>query len=45
LPDGIFSNPFGKILDSFGMEKVGMFYGHLEYILMPFGAFNGYLVI
>jgi hypothetical protein len=35
LPDGIFSNQksqFGNILDVLGMEKVGIFYGHKEYI-------------
>jgi hypothetical protein len=34
LPDGIFSNQksqFGKILDGFAMEGVGLFYGHLVY--------------
>jgi hypothetical protein len=33
LPDGISSNQksqFGKILEGLGMEKVGIFYGHLE---------------
>jgi hypothetical protein len=36
LPDGIFSNQksnFGKILEGLGMEKVGVLYGHLEYIM------------
>jgi hypothetical protein len=35
LPEGIFSNQksqFGKILEVSGMEKVGLFYGHLEYV-------------
>jgi hypothetical protein len=35
LPDGIFSNQksqFGKILEGFGMEKVGILNGYLEYI-------------
>jgi hypothetical protein len=35
LPDGIFSNrksQFGKILEGLGIEKVGTFYGRLEYI-------------
>jgi hypothetical protein len=31
LPDGIFSKQFGNILEGFGMEKVGIFYGLLEY--------------
>jgi hypothetical protein len=33
LPDGIFPNQksqFGKILEGLGMEKVDIFYGHLE---------------
>jgi hypothetical protein len=36
LPDGIFSNPksqFGNFFEGLGMEKVGIFYGHLEYIM------------
>jgi hypothetical protein len=36
LPDGLFSNQkfqFGKILDCLGMENVGIFYDHLEYII------------
>jgi hypothetical protein len=46
VPDGIFSNQksqLGKILEGYGMAKVGIFYGHLEYIkviwyiLWPFG--------
>jgi uncharacterized membrane protein YuzA (DUF378 family) len=35
LPDGIFSNPksrFGLILEGLEMEKVGIFFGHSEYI-------------
>jgi hypothetical protein len=38
LPDGI---------SSIGMEKVGTFFGHLEYVyaLRPFGTFYGNLVI
>jgi hypothetical protein len=35
LPDGIISNQkyqLGKILEGFGMEEVGIFYDHLEYI-------------
>jgi hypothetical protein len=34
LPDGSFSyqkSKFGKILESLGMENVGIFWGHLEY--------------
>jgi hypothetical protein len=34
LPDAILSNQkyqFGKISEGLGMEKVGIFYGHLEY--------------
>jgi hypothetical protein len=34
LPDGIFSNQkskFGQIVVGLGMEKVGKFFGHLEY--------------
>jgi hypothetical protein len=33
LPDGLFSNQkyqFGKIFEGHGMEKFGIFYGHLE---------------
>jgi hypothetical protein len=46
LPDGLISNPnsqFGKLLEGIGMEKVGIFFGHLEYttaigyIFGPFG--------
>jgi hypothetical protein len=36
LPDGKFSNQkyqFGKILEGFGMKKVGIFYEHLEYCM------------
>jgi hypothetical protein len=36
LPDGIFSNQkcqFGVILEGLGMEKVGIFLGHLEYVM------------
>jgi hypothetical protein len=35
LPDGIFSKQkylFGLVLEGFGMEKVGIFFCHLEYI-------------
>jgi hypothetical protein len=35
LPDGIFSNQksqFGKIWEGFGVEKVGIYYGHFKYI-------------
>jgi hypothetical protein len=35
LPDGVFANQksqFGKILEGFGKERVGIFYDHLEYI-------------
>jgi hypothetical protein len=47
LPDGSFSCPksqFGSILEGRGVENVGIFYDHLEYltavwyILCPFGA-------
>jgi hypothetical protein len=53
LPDGLFSNPkarFGKILEGFGMEWFGTFFGHFEYItaiwynLWPFGTIYGHLV-
>jgi hypothetical protein len=46
LPDGLFSkqkSKFGSILEGFGIERVGIFFGHLEYItaiwyvLWPFG--------
>jgi hypothetical protein len=36
LPDGIFSKQkshFGEILEGLEMENVGIFYGHLEYVL------------
>jgi hypothetical protein len=36
LPDGIFSNQksqFGEKIDVLAMEKVCIFYGHLEYIM------------
>jgi hypothetical protein len=36
LPDGIFSNQkskFGSIWEGLEMENVGIFYGHLEYIM------------
>jgi hypothetical protein len=39
LPDGSFSNQksqFGEILDGLGMEKVGIFFGHLIHF-WPFG--------
>jgi hypothetical protein len=35
LPDGIFSNQkfrFGYILEGLGMENVGIFYNHVEYL-------------
>jgi hypothetical protein len=35
LPDAIFSNQisqFGYILEGPGMDNVGTFYGHLEYV-------------
>jgi hypothetical protein len=53
LPDGIFLNQkskFGKILEGFAMEDVGVFYGHLVhftafcYILLTFGIVCGNLV-
>jgi hypothetical protein len=31
LPDGIFSDQFGYILEGLGKENVGIIYGHLEY--------------
>jgi hypothetical protein len=46
LPDGVFAyqkSHFGSILDGLGLEKIGIFFGHLEYItgilyiLWPFG--------
>jgi hypothetical protein len=46
LPDGIFSNQksqFGQILEGFGKERVGIFFGHIKntmdiwYILLLFG--------
>jgi hypothetical protein len=45
LPDGLFSYQFGYILEDFGMENVGLFYDHLEYLMAiwynfwPFGIF------
>jgi hypothetical protein len=50
LPDGTISNQksqFGQILEALGIEKVDIFYGHLEYlhILLPFGIFHKHLVI
>jgi hypothetical protein len=36
LPDGVFSHQksrFGYISESLGMKKVGILYGHLEYIV------------
>jgi metabotropic glutamate receptor 6/7/8 len=36
LPDGILSNQksqFGKIWEGLGMEKVGIFHGHMVYII------------
>jgi hypothetical protein len=53
LPDGVFSNQkyrFGKIFEGIGVEKVDMFYGHLDYImaiwyiLWPFGNLVAILV-
>jgi hypothetical protein len=47
LPDGLFSNQkskFGSILEGIEMEHIGIFYGHLEYIMAiwyiiwPFGG-------
>jgi hypothetical protein len=35
LPDGIFSNKkyqFWEFLEGVGMENVGIFYGHFEYL-------------
>jgi hypothetical protein len=31
LPDGLFSDQFGYILEDLGMENVVIFYVHLEY--------------
>jgi hypothetical protein len=53
LPDGIFSNPksqFWQILEGLGMEKDGIFYGHLDnttdvyYIFNAIWQFSGNLV-
>jgi hypothetical protein len=53
MPDGMFSNKkskFGYILEGLGMKKVGIFYGHLEFImaiwnlLRPFGIYYSHLV-
>jgi hypothetical protein len=53
LSDGIFSYPKSQleyILESLGLENVGLFYGHVEYftanrnMLWPFGIFCGHLV-
>jgi hypothetical protein len=47
LPDGLLSNQkyqFGKILKGLGMEKVVLFFGHLEYITAIWYIF-GHLVI
>jgi hypothetical protein len=53
LPDGIFSDqksPFGRILEGPGMENVGIFYGHFEYltalwyIVWPFVTFCDHTV-
>jgi hypothetical protein len=53
LPDGLFSyqkSKFGNILEGLGMEKIGVFYDHLEYFtaiwynLLPFGIICGRLV-
>jgi hypothetical protein len=54
LPDGPVyfqtKNPsLGKFLEGIGMDKVGIFYGHLEYtsaiwyILWPFGNFVNFV--
>jgi hypothetical protein len=48
MPDGIFSNQFGQILERLPMKLVENFYGHsvyfttIWYILWPFGIFCGY---
>jgi hypothetical protein len=34
----------GKFLEGLGMEKVGIFYDHMEYIVWPFGIFCDHLV-
>jgi hypothetical protein len=47
LPDGVFSKQkyqFEQILLGPGIEKVGIFYGHLEYTA-AIGMFYGHLVI
>jgi hypothetical protein len=53
LPDGLFSyqkSQLGYILEGFDMEKVGIFYDHLQYFnailysLWPFGTVCGHLV-
>jgi hypothetical protein len=53
LPDGIFSDQkskLGFILEGVEMENVGIFSGHLEYIMAiwyiiwPLGNLNGLLV-
>jgi hypothetical protein len=53
LPDGIFFKPkipFGRISEGPGMENVGIFHGHFEYltalwyIVWPFVTFCGRLV-
>jgi hypothetical protein len=53
LPDGLFyyqKSQFGYILEGLGMENVGIFYDHLEYImafwynLWRFGAVSSHLV-
>jgi hypothetical protein len=53
LPDGLFSNQkskFGKILEGFAMEDVGIFYGHfvnfpaIWYIIWPSGIIFTVLV-
>jgi hypothetical protein len=48
LPDGIFSNRFGYVLEGLGMENVGTFYAHLEYIMAIWyisGPFGNLVVI
>jgi hypothetical protein len=47
LPDGIFSSQksqFGKILEGLGIEKVGTFYGRLEYGITAIWQFSGNFV-
>jgi hypothetical protein len=37
VPDGFFSNQFGKILEGPRLEIVDIFYGHLEYFTAIWG--------